>query len=59
MVRPKQTNKVSSPTHQGGKASREFCIFFKLSLTGVSARGLREVADEAVPAAGRVTVKED
>lgn len=37
----------------------EFCIFFKLSNRGLAPGAWREVADEAVPAAGRVTVKED
>lgn len=37
----------------------EFCIFFKLSNSGLALGAWREVGDEAVPTAGEVKVKED
>ena len=51
----------SKLSHSPGRDGRpgEFCIFFKLSSSGFVLGAGREVGDEAVPAAGRVKVKED
>lgn len=49
-----------TPAGSGREGSPgEFCIFFKLSNSGLVLGAWREVGDEAVPAAGRVKVKED
>lgn len=57
----KTQTKQRKLSHSPGRGGRpgEFCIFFKLSNSGLALGAWREVGDEAVPAAGEVKVKED